>query len=579
MLAKEFLTCLVGFALTIGFLAGCSDNPDRQAARAIQETTAQTLDSLQGHVNREKLTKAQADLQSAANLRGAGDAKDAALLAAGNLQIMQAREDVINLELTRVPVTGQIRQIQQYARRVTQVQLQKQRIEQLLTQADQELLDLQRHLSGADDQVGLQAQLIAEQTRLSDLMDQKLQWQQKADEADRRLQSLQARADDTLGRAGQAAGDEKATLEQTGYDLLMQKKDYYLAKQGAMDQVSNLDDQVALVRPSVERLQENIRQTEEKISQLKQSDQLQQLRDLKRDLEAEENQEKENVAQQVRELQQYAETFRTASEAIVTELEAVLETYQQIRSRDQQPIVNFKTAQTRALLGSVLASRLYFEVDFRTAVDGLIESVDSDIQPLLQEAATAGPQEELVTRTLESFDKADEAFESALSSGSSLGKDFKADVTKSRLIALDEKMRLADRLDRYELAQTTQTRLDELRQAAVEEFGPTFTLSETARLLEQGLDYMPRVPVDSELFFESVKTQLSAWKSLQGTEQEQAARQTLAAIEQLEAQADENLLKLLEPEKRAIRTAIEQGFSQQAAPSASTRGPGEPNSF
>ena len=60
---------------------------------------------------------------------------------------------------------------------------------------------------------------------------------------------------------------------------------------------------------------------------------------------------------------------------------------------------------------------------------------------------------------------------------------------------------------------------------------------------------------DSELFFEAIRPQLTAWRKVQGTpeQKEAAARQTLQDIEQLEAEADEKLLRLLEPEKRFSR--------------------------
>lgn len=577
MLVKEFLTCSIGFTLTICLLSGCSDNPDRQAARAVQEQTAQTLDSLQGHVNDEKLTQAQASLDSAIARPGGGASKDSALLASGNLQLMQVRQAVINMELTAVPVTEQIRQIQEYARRVGQIQLQSRRIEQLLAEGDQEMQDLETYVSRQDEQnPGLRVQLAAEKAKLADLMDQKAQWQQKADAADRQLQQLQTKADDALRRAQLAKDTEKAQLEETGYDLLLQKKQYYLEKQSALDQVALVDAQIALVRPSAERLESNLQQTEEKIDQLRQSAQLEQLRKIKLDLAAEEETEKQNVVQQIHELQEYADTFRTTSEKVVADLEKIVEVLAQVRSRDPQPVVKFKTAQAYALLGSVQAARLYFETDLGAAVAGLSQAVGQEIKPLLEQASPQVDEEELFTRTAAYFDKADEAFEAALSSSQGLDKAFEADVTKSRLIALDEKMRLADRLNRYELAENTQTRLEELRKAAAEKLGPSFTLSETARLLESGLNYTPRVPFDSELYFESIKSQLVAWKSLRGPEREQTALQTLEAIKQLETQADETLLGLLAPEKRAIETAIEQGFPEETAP-VSAPGPGEPN--
>ncbi len=584
MRVREFVTRLIACILLVGFISGCSDHPDRQATKKIRNKTNQALDKLAGHISEQKLTDAKGTLQEAIGQRASGEAHGAALLASGNLKIMQAREGLVNLELTAMPVTEQIRQIQEYSRRLSRIQLQRERIETLLAQGDQEIEELGQILDRNDERnPGLRAQLAAHQTQLSELTKQQAQWQQKADAADEQLQALQSRADEALRQARLAGGSQKEQLEKTGYDLLLQKKSYYLDKQEAVDQVGLFQSRIDLIRPLAESLRQDIAQTEQKIAQLRQSEHRQQLRSLRQELQAEENRETQNVLQQINELKQYAGAFRMASEALIADVEQILGHWEQIRSRDAQPVVAYKSAQSRALIGSILASRLYFEADLGLALEGLTQTADASIQSALQEALGVVAEDELLKRAVEQFDQADEAFESAQSFSSQLKgndqKSFEADVTKSRLLVLDEKMRLADRLDRYELAEASQTKMDQLRKEADEKFGAAFAASETAELLDKGLAYTPRAPFDSTLFFESIKPQIVAWKSKIGPEREQTALQTLQYITQLEARGDETLIQLLEPEKRAIETARDQGFPEEAAAPPSSMGFGEPNGF
>ena len=578
MRLKQAVLYTIGLVFTLCLVPGCTEDSEQANDREIREKTAQAMAELGGYISEDKITAAQGMIQSALSKR-TGGARDSALLIDGNLKLMDLRSKALELDLLIPPVMRQFRIIQEDARRVSQIQLQKQQIDQLILEADKEIQELKDYLNtGTDTAPSLHRQLEIQQTALADLTNQKAQWQQKAQDAERTLQALQQQADDALEQADLASGTQKAELETSGYQRLLQKKNPYIQKQEALDQISSLEDQIELVQPTIRRLNENIDETTRTIASLQQSPQLQQLRNLQQDLNRETLREQQALAAQVRSLEEQADTCRKTWQTLQEEMQQALEVYSQIRSRELQATVYFKQGQIQALLGSHLASRLYFESELGLAIEGLIESSDKTIESTLRPAMAIVAEDELIRQAMENYDKADESFASALSAGSGLGKDFQADVTKSRLLTLDEKMRLADRMDRYELAEAAQSRLDTLRQEAVEKYGPTFTLSETARLLEKGLDYAPRVPFDSTLFFDSIKSQLSKWRTLQGPQQEQEAHRTLEQIRQLETQADETLLKLLAPEKQAIETAIEQGFPEQAAGGSSSQ-PAEPNGF
>ena len=576
MRLKHTVLYTMGLVFAISLVSGCEDDSD-SSAKAAREKTAAVLATLEGHISSEKLTEAQQTIRSVLSNRGEG--RDPALLAEGNLSLFRVRTEAIELEKLTIPVFRQIRTAQENTRRVSQIQLQRERIEQLIQDGDNEIQELTTVLEKGTEVIpGLKSQLAAQQSKQADLTDRRAQWMQKAQAAEQQLQSLQARADEALQQARLTSDTQKAGLEKAGYDLLLQKKEFYIKKQEALDMAAELSSRIDLVRPIVEKLTGDIGKTQQKISDLKQSAQLRQLRQLQQDLNLDESREQQALKEQVQTLEKQADAYRSGWRNLIDKTQKILDSYDQIRSGELGPIIQFKKGQVNALLGSIQASRLYFESELGLALEGFSKTADQETARIIQRAMVVVAEDDMITQATGYFDKADEAFAAALSSGSSLGKAFGADVTKSRLLAMDEKMSLADRLDRFELAESTQTRLDELKQEAVEKYGPTFTLSETSRLLDKGLDYSPQIPFDSRLYFESIKSSLTAWKSMRGQAQEQRARQTLEEIKRFESQADETLLELLAPEKRAIETAIEQGFPEQAAGGTSSQ-PAEPNGF
>jgi hypothetical protein len=289
------------------------------------------------------------------------------------------------------------------------------------------------------------------------------------------------------------------------------------------------------------------------------------------------------LRQMVSALRGHIQSYQQQHEQVSAALEKVLETYEQVRSPNTLPAVLYRKGQLQSLAGRLAGSRLQFELSMSMSIEQLIQAAgeDADAAEILREAVLTVAEDEWLSKAMAAFDQADEAFGRALAEertlGGEAGKQFAANVTASRLLNLHSKMKLADSLDRYELAETTEAALKEQMQKAAE-LGPLLAQSETMRILEKGLQYLPQMPYDSELFFESIRPQLTAWKQAQGTpqEREQAARQALTLIEQFEANADEKLRGLLQAEKDAVKAAIARGFEEPTIAPVTTN---EPNQF
>lgn len=575
---------LAGLWPALGLIVGCSDDPGHQANRKAQAKTADAMDML---VYKGDTEQVQQQLEGALSIGSSGLTRDSLYLASGNLELAGSRQQAADLELKKIPAHQELAGIQEQLHRVLKLQLQRLRVQELIASGDQEIKELREVLAGSGDEPGLRAKLAEAQAELEKLLAQAEEWKEKEAAADRQLQALQEQADAKLQQTKTAAGSLLADLEQERYQILLQKKQYYYDKQEAVNHLEVLNNQIELVRTAVDRLESDIQQTEEKIERLERSEELANLRTQAAELANAITDEQGTLRDQVFRFKEIVAQYRQASDQVLEDLEDAVGQYENIRSREPQATVLYKKAQAQSLAGSVTAWRLLFESNVSLAVEGLMQIVEGEkdpvLQGLLQEGFLAVAEDQFLAKAIEYVDQADQTFEEALSAGRGLGgepgRQFTLNVTKSRLLNLHAKMKLADSLDRYELAEQTQAVLDE-QKAKAAELGPAFTQSETAKLLEKGLNYIPRMPYDSELYFESIRPHISAWRQAQGTpeQREEAAQQALQLIEQLEAEADEKMLQLLRPEKQAIQAAIERGFTETIPPAASG-GPAEPNSF
>jgi len=430
---------------------------------------------------------------------------------------------------------------------------------------------------------GLRSELTKTQEELAALKASRDEWAAKAAAADEQLSLLQAQAEDYFQKAKTAGPDKRAELEKTGYEVLLQKKGFYSDKQEAVTQAAMLERQIALLEPRVQRLAQAVEDIQNKLEALRQSAQLAQLRVAHQQLAEQIQQEMAALRQMVSALRGHIQSYQQQHEQVSAALEKVLETYEQVRSPNTLPAVLYRKGQLQSLAGRLAGSRLQFELSMSMSIEQLIQAAgeDADAAEILREAVLTVAEDEWLSKAMAAFDQADEVFGRALAEertlGGEAGKQFAANVTASRLLNLHSKMKLADSLDRYELAETTEAALKEQMQKAAE-LGLPLAQSETMRILEKGLQYLPQMPYDSELFFESIRPQLTAWKQAQGTpqEREQAARQAMTLIEQFEANADEKLRGLLQAEKDAVKAAMARGFEEPTIAPVTTN---EPNQF
>jgi hypothetical protein len=93
----------------------------------------------------------------------------------------------------------------------------------------------------------------------------------------------------------------------------------------------------------------------------------------------------------------------------------------------------------------------------------------------------------------------------------------------------------------------------------------------------EGLNYLPALPLNLDVFLEGEKQKFSGWKLLPLQEQEAAIDTNLVQIDELITKYGQDAATQLEPLKQEMLAAKEQGFEQRAPGAGS--GAGEPNSL
>lgn len=580
---KEYVKLARAATLTaaVWVILGCSDDPAHQTQKKIYQKTSEAAAML---TYKGDLEGARTQLEQALSTSGTPTVREPAYLTLGALEVDNLQRQAAQLEAAKQPALNSLLQITEQIYRIEKLRAEQQRVAQLIESNEKEMEELQQSLEGGGSfGHGLRSELTTAQEELAALKASRDEWAAKAAAADEQLSLLQAQAEDYFQKAKTAGPDKRAELEKTGYEILLQKKGFYSDKQEAVTQVAMLERQIALLEPRVQRLAQAVEDIQNKLEALRQSAQLAQLRVAHQQLAEQIQQEMATLRQMVSALRGHIQSYQQQHEQVSATLEKVLETYEQVRSPNTLPAVLYRKGQLQSLAGRLAGSRLQFELSMSMSIEQLIQAAgeDADAAEILREAVLTVAEDEWLSKAMAAFDQADEVFGRALAEertlGGEAGKQFAANVTASRLLNLHSKMKLADSLDRYELAETTEAALKEQMQKAAE-LGPLLAQSETMRILEKGLQYLPQMPYDSELFFESIRPQLTAWKQAQGTpqEREQAARQALTLIEQFEANADEKLRGLLQAEKDAVKAAIARGFEEPTIAPVTTN---EPNQF
>lgn|GEM_PF-6715031 len=280
---QSFKNTLVIVAVVLGatILPGCSEDPETKASKEARAACEEAISIMQSTGDMEKARAALGKVQ-ASMLRGKDLAQVVAMVR-GSVLFEEAIAKAQGVLTGETPSEGlatlakhQADAMQSLSAKLydyKKLDSDKARLEQTMKSAQESLAKLKELLEGSTGE-GLETQLAMAQAELSNLETEKGQWQAKADAAIGEANKLQAEAQEFFTRADLARGDERESLKQKGYDVLLgrgggESKDAILVRaQAAADQVSLVESKMQVVRARVKALAESVRQTKESIAAL-----------------------------------------------------------------------------------------------------------------------------------------------------------------------------------------------------------------------------------------------------------------------------------------------------------------------
>ena len=542
------------------WVTGCTDNPDAKAAKEMRN---QTAEAVQASVTEKDYDAAQRKVMASLQKnRPQGLTKDAALLASGNLAMVKGQQMQADLAPKAVQLRTSTNHLEKILRDSEKFLLEKERNEMLLAVEDQESIELQKLLSGDDETEGLNNQLEQVDAQSQQLLSQKTSMQAERDQIQAVLDEYQGNADLLLRQAELAKGAARLDLEKQAFALLQERKDHYIKAQTLENKMAVLDGDITLVQVRFDGLTQNIQDVQQRIEAIDTSPTRTALKQQMREIEDALNGNQQRLGTVSDKIAGEFAAYRKASEQACAVYEEALAEFEKIRSGDASFAATVRLADSAHHIAVARSTVISVYKDLSERLQGLLDTADPVFISAMRSKLPLQQDGVYKKKAFESFDQSIEIYEKAISQAGRMGADARCSLLKSKLLALYGKMQLADLTGEFTLADSTETAMNDLIQTGTE-LGTCFTQSETMRVVtNEGLDYLPSLPLNMDVFIDGKKQELSEWKQLPVSEQEPVVDNNLQQIDELVAQHGQDVAQELEPLKLEMLAAKEGGFKE-----------------
>jgi hypothetical protein len=570
-----FLACIC-----VIFLSGCSDNPQNKAAKQVRQKTKEALDivdsisSLQMlsiEQRREKAIELYAEarekVQSAlSEAQRAGVSVDPALLVSGNLAFEQASQMFSSLTDGAKPMIQMVEGISDLLHEITVLLIEKDKLEALLNALEVEVEQVEANISGGGHTVPLKQQL-------DDKVSEFEQLQKQLDDLTSQLQQtkaveneIQRRAEEKLRLSELATGSEKLMLEREAYEILQGRKDTVLRNMSVVDRIENVEGRIMAVEPLVAKIESDLNTALGRLDAIENSARRSQLQQQLSDITDAIPQSQEQIDGLRTLLQQAQQIYSESFDEIMALLQLACQDYKKVRGESASLAAKVQLAlcYSQAANMSLGSMRLHDGIGLR------LESMGASAEGMDVLSETAGAFAEAGAdyggKAAENYDEAIKIYDSLNKTSGRVGEEFACDVIKNYLLALHGRISLAENLGDSATADSLQTKVGELMEAA-EKFGAVFSKSTTARILSGTTNYVPVLAVDNTAYYEEFRNQFQAWPRLKAAEREVEVNRLLALANEKKAElADEEFNKIIDPEIQRLQEAIAKGFEEEEEP-------------
>jgi hypothetical protein len=542
---------------------GCSDDPQNEAAKQLGQSAEKALDMVAREGDFEKAAKAmQAALRDAPQ---AGSAAEPVLLAIADLTFEQAQRQqskpVAIANLANVALDD----ISLEIRSISRLQIQQDRLNNLLGATEKEIEGLSMSITGDSQSLGIEGKLADAAAELSRLEELKAELEQRSQQAQSSIDSIQQAADGKLRRAEGLRGDEKLELAQAGYDILLTRTSYFLNAQEALDQIGSIESQIAIVEPLVQKLESDLVSVQQQISDIRSSpaslDSKAQLGDVIKQIDEHSG----RIAWVASDLKEAQATYDQVVEETISLFQQAADKYKKVRSQSARKAAAVGLADSYGQIGVAGLDGMRFQLYFSSRLLSIASALDTQTANALGEVASqyASGSADYAQRAKESFDIAIGEY-SKLQKRYGTGRDeFACDVLKNYILTLYGKMVVSEYLDEQDVVDEVLAQADELMEKA-QNCAPGFGRSVTARLLSGSAEFVPSMAIDSTMYYTELKKEFQAWKAMRGEDKEAEVNKLLAMLDGMGEPEDLEVFKrMIGPERQQLEAALARGFKEE----------------
>jgi len=451
--------------------------------------------------------------------------------------------------------------ISEAGRELSYLQIEKNQLESLMDSSNEQITQLEELIKGGDENIGIEKHLQEAEEKLLVLQEEQDVFIQAEQQAQEQINILQEQADDRLRQSQMATGDRKHQLESEYYRFVMDKKEYLVQAQAALDKVKEFESRIAIVEPLVVKLENDLSEVEQNIEAVETSAKRSELKRQLSDVGTMIEEKASQLTQLVNGIKQRQEEYGKIQEDIGALIDEAINNFGKIRSRRNRDAAALRLADSyysKALTdSSAMGYYRHLSARLRAVSLGIEELSATNIGSLESKSGQAA--DDYGNMSMEEYDMAIEEYDK-LQNLIGGGKDELAcNLTQNYILVLYGKTMLAEQLDKYDLVDETLAKADELMEKAGQ-CDPDFPVSITARLFKGETKFVPSMEVDSATYYNQVKDQfdnMKAWKSLKGEERKEEISNMLSALEKInQSKNPEEFDKILGPVKKELEAAL-----------------------
>jgi hypothetical protein len=570
------MACIAGFVF-----AGCSDNPQNKAAKQLHRNAEKALDMVTSRGDIDKA--AQAVQEALRDAAGSGSAAEPVLLASADLTFEQAQRQQSGVYEVAELANVALDEISLQVRRISSLLIQKDRLNYLLAATDIEIQELSKIISGDTQSPGTEEQLAVAGAKLSQLEELKAEFDGRRQQAQDSINAIEQRANEMLRQADAAVGDEKLELAHAGYDLLLTRKSYFLDAQAAGDQIRSVESQIAIVQPLLQKLRSDIASVQQQINDIRNSTQRQdsqaQLAEANRQID----EHSSRIAWLATDLKKLQQTYSQALDETILLFQKAADKYKKVRSQSVRKATAVGQADCYGQVAMAELDSMRFHQYLSARLQSVASALESSTANTLGEVASqyARASSDYAQKAKESFNLATDEY-SKLQKRFAGRDEFACDVLKNYILTLYGKMVVADYLAEQDVVDEASALADELIEKA-QACDAGFARSVTARLLAGSGEFIPSMAVDSTVYYNELKNEFKAWKTMRGDEKEAEVNRLLAMLDSMDRPQDQEVFdRIIGPEQQQLEAALARGFKEEFDVAAADEGGedyGDPNYF